>query len=152
MFRTFLEIEHLVGAFERAEIAPEAWDHRSHVVVACWYLLCYQEAEAVTRMRDGIHDYLRAHGIATTKERGYHETITLCWMRLVRAYLAETNLDCSLVELINRLVERFADKDLLLTYYSRERLFSWEARTGWMEPDLRPLPEVNRQRMTQAAA
>lgn len=152
MFRTFSEIEHLVGAFERAEIAPEAWDHRSHVVVGCWYLLCHPEAEAVARMRDSIHDYLRAHGIVTTPERGYHETITLGWMRLVRCYLAETNLDCSLVELVNRLVERFSDKNLLLTYYSRERLFSLEAHSGWIEPDLRALPEVRRQRMTQAAA
>ena len=32
-----------------------------------------------------------------------------------------------------------ADKDLPLQYYSRERLFSDEARAAWVEPDLRAL-------------
>lgn len=143
MFRTFTEIECLVNSFERAEIKPEEWDHRAHVVVACWYLLCYSEPEAIDRMRAGLCRYLEAHGIVTTPERGYHETITISWMRLVRHYLATSHLDRTLVDLINRLVERFADKDLLLTHFSRERLFSWEARTQWVEPDLKPLPQSN---------
>jgi hypothetical protein len=28
---------------------------------------------------------------------------------------------------------------MLFEYYSRDRLFSIEARAGWAEPDLRPL-------------
>ena len=91
-------------------------------------------------MRAAIRHYLDARGIETTLESGYHETITLCWMRLVSHYLASTNLDCSLVELINRVIEHFRDKNYLLAYYSRERLMSREARYGWLEPDLGQLP------------
>ena len=32
-----------------------------------------------------------------------------------------------------------ADKELPLQYYSRERLFSDEARVAWVEPDRQPL-------------
>jgi hypothetical protein len=35
------------------------------------------------------------------------------------------------------LESRCSDKTYPFDYYSRERLFSWEARIGWMEPDLK---------------
>jgi len=34
----------------------------------------------------------------------------------------------------------FGNKDWLLAYWSKERLFSVEARRAWVEPDLAPLP------------
>jgi len=37
---------------------------------------------------------------------------------------------------------RWADKRAPLEYYSRERITSWEARTRWVEPDLRPLEDA----------
>jgi hypothetical protein len=33
-------------------------------------------------------------------------------------------------------------KDWLFTHWSRERLMSVEARRGWVEPDLMPLPRT----------
>ena len=51
-------------------------------------------------MRDGLHRHLDAWGIQTTLERGYHETITVAWMRLVKHHLTTANLECTLVELI----------------------------------------------------
>ncbi len=43
-------------------------------------------------------------------------------------------------ELERELIERYGDKELPLQYYSRERLFSSEARLGWVTPELRALP------------
>jgi hypothetical protein len=139
-FHAFAEIESLVRAFERGDIARESWDHQSHVTVACWYLLCSPYEEAVEKMRAGLLHYLDVRRIETTLESGYHETITVSWMRLVDSYLKSTNLDCSLVELINDLIEHFRDKDYLLGYFTRERLMSGEARYGWLDPDLKQLP------------
>lgn len=139
-FHAFAEIESLVRAFERGDIAREAWNHQSHITVAAWYLLCSPFEEAVEKMRAALLHYLEVRGIETTLEAGYHETITVSWMRLVSNYLENTNLDCSLVELINNLIEHFRDKDCLLGYFSRERLMSREARYGWLDPDLRQLP------------
>jgi hypothetical protein len=139
-FKNFSEIEALVKAFERVEIEPGCWDHRSHLTVACWYLLCYPLQEAVPLMRAGLHRHLEAWGIQTTLERGYHETITVAWMRLVKHYLTTANLECTLVELINDVIEKFRQKDHLFEYFTRDRLMSWEARNAWIEPDIKSLP------------
>jgi hypothetical protein len=45
--------------------------------------------------------------------------------------------------LVRELIERIGDRRLPLRYYSRERLFSAEARLGWVEPDLLALPRVD---------
>jgi hypothetical protein len=56
-----------------------------------------------------------------------------------RRHLRGAPLDGSLAELANSIIAALGDKALPLAYYSRERLMSWAARTGWLEPDLRPL-------------
>lgn len=134
------EIESLVSGFESCTLPWPRWTHAAHLTVALWYLLRHDFDEAAGLVRDGIKRYNSANGVETTRERGYHETITLFWLRHVRSFLDESyNEGCSLVRLANRLVEG-ADKNLPLEYYSRELLFSWEARLSWAEPDLKPLP------------
>lgn len=87
--------------------------------------------EAVSRMRDGIRRFAAAAGVP----QKYHETITVLWMRL----LAEVRAAGASGELSDVLREHpaLADKDLPLQYYSRELLFSDDARVRWVEPDLR---------------
>ena len=90
-------------------------------------------------MRRGIKRYNAAHGVAATPAGGYHETLTLFWLRRVRAFLeGGRNEARSLVSLANELAAS-ADKSLPLEHYTRERLFSPEARAAWVEPDLKPL-------------
>jgi hypothetical protein len=139
-FKNFEEIESLVRAFERVEISPGCWDHRAHLTVACWYLLCYPFPDAARVMREGLHRHLAAWGIETTLERGYHETITISWLKLLKHHLAGVRLERTLVELINEVIDTFGKKDYLFEYFTRERLMSWEARRNWMEPDLKSFP------------
>jgi hypothetical protein len=141
-FTSFREIEYLIRGFESGTLPRAQWTHHAHLTIACWYLVCYPESEAVRQIREGIRKYNRAVGIVTTNESGYHETMTLFWIRMVRSYLSKTTLECSLVGLINNLGSRYANKDLPFEYYSREHLMSWEARINWVEPDLKPLPSV----------
>ncbi len=140
VFSTFDEIESLVRAFESGTLPRSQWDHRAHLTVACWYLVCYPEPEAARRIRDGIKRYNQVVGIVTTRERGYHETLTVFWMRIVKDFLRTATLECSLVGLINVLIDSCGSKHLPFEYYSRDRLMSPEARLGWIEPDLQPLP------------
>lgn len=139
-FRTFSEIEGLIQRFEAKTLPRAEWTHQAHLAVACWYLVCHPEAEAIRRIRSGILAYNEAHGVITTKERGYHETMTLFWAKMIRHFLSSSTLDCSLVTLFNELLARYDDKNLPFTYYSRSRLLSWEARSDWVAPDIRPLP------------
>ena len=138
-FRTTEEILALVRGFEDCTLAREHWTHSAHLTVALWNLLQYDWPEAVARVRLGINRYNAAHGIHATPTGGYHETLTLFWLRRVRAFLeGGRNEARSLVSLANELAAT-ADKSLPLAHYTRERLFSPEARATWVEPDLKPL-------------
>jgi len=138
-YRTVEEVFEVLRGFADRTLPRERWTHGAHLTVALWHLLQYDWPEAVTRVRAGIKAYNAAHGVRQTPTGGYHETLTLFWMRAVRAFL-ETgrNEGRSLVALANALVAS-ADRDLPLRHYSRELLFSTEARAGWVEPDLMPL-------------
>jgi hypothetical protein len=49
--------------------------------------------------------------------------------------------DRPLHEVVDRLMEtELGGSGWLLTYWSKDRLFSVEARRGWVSPDLQPLP------------
>ena len=142
-FRTTGEILALVRRFEDCTLPREEWTHAAHLTVALWNLLQYDWPEAVERVRRGIQRYNAAHGIPVTPTGGYHETLTLFWLRAVRSFLeAERNEARSLVHLANELAET-ADKSLPLSHYTREHLFSPEARANWVEPDLKPLSKVS---------
>ena len=126
--------EQFARAFERGEVTPAEFDHRSHVRLAWVYLREARDVDAATdRMREAIRRFAAAAN-ASTK---YHETITVLWMRLLDDARARVPVASELVELFRHCPE-LADKDLPLKYYSRERLFSDEARAGWIPPETTP--------------
>ena len=88
-------------------------------------------------MSDGIRRFANHQG-ATQK---YHHTLTLAWIRLVAAALVETPEGYSFEQFISAHPELKYTK-LLDKYYSKEILQTAEAREGWVEPDLQPLPEL----------
>lgn len=136
-FRTTEEILSLVRRFEDCTLRREEWTHAAHLTVALWHLLVYDWPESVAHVRAGIQRYNAAHGIRTTPTGGYHETLTIFWLRHVRAFLEDGRNEArSLVALANDLADS-ADKSLPLTFYTRELLFSTEARATWVEPDLK---------------
>jgi len=138
-FHTTEEMFGLLRRFEDCTLPREEWTHAAHLTVALWHLLQFDWPEAVTRVRRGIKRYNAAHGILTTPTGGYHETLTVFWLRVVRGFLeAERNEARALVSLANELAATH-DKGLPFSHYTRERLFSPEARATWVEPDLMPL-------------
>jgi hypothetical protein len=88
-------------------------------------------------MSAGIRRFADHHG-ATEK---YHHTLTLFWMRLVAAALVETPEGCAFEEFLADHPE-LRDKNLPSQYYSQDLLRTPAARGGWVEPDLRPLPNL----------
>lgn len=133
------EIESLIAAFENCTLPRNEWNHHAHLTVALWYLTRYSEAEATNLIRDRIQRYNSANGIKTTKDSGYHETMTLFWIRIVSRYLSVAARTRSIVYLANELIDSYGDKNLPLTYYKRDRLMSSDARNSWIEPDLKPM-------------
>lgn len=134
-YRTSAEVLRLVREFEACTLPRIEWTHHAHLIVALCYLVRHGEAEATMLIRDGIRRYNKACGIEMTKTSGYHETVTLFYIHVIEKFLSATNADCTLAVLANSLIKVCGDKNLPLEYYSRERLMSWEARIGWIEPD-----------------
>jgi hypothetical protein len=124
----------MVGRFERCEWPYARWTHRAHLGVALCYLRAYPFEAALARIRHHIPLYNRTLG----DPDGYHDTITVLFMRRVRRYLDDHSGDLSMAAAIEELA---ADCDMRwpLRYYSPERLWSAEAKAGWVKPDLRPL-------------
>lgn len=139
-FRDFNEVLKLVTNFENCTLPKHLWTHQAHLAVACWYLICNADVEAIPRIREGIKKYNISQGGVNTKDSGYHETITLFWAKMIRSHLANTTIECPIVHLVNGLVARYANSKIPFEYYSRDRLMSREARADWTEPDLKPLP------------
>lgn len=134
------EIVRLVEQFEDHSLPHGEWNHRAHLTVSLWYMLHYDEAEASSRMIDGIRAYNHAHGIRQTRCSGYHETITLFWLTITRRFVRQVSQHESKLDLVNEFLDRHEGQGaLIFEYYSRERLFSWHARQCWLEPDLRPI-------------
>lgn len=137
-FASLEAVEALVRSFEDCSIDRGEWSHACHVATAAWYVAHHGEEEGARRMRDALLHYAAVHGIVPSGMRGYHETITLAWMRLVGRYVAAMGRDVALLDLVNGCVANFPDKNVVMSHYSSERLWSDAARAAWVEPDLRP--------------
>ena len=137
LYRTDEEVLEVVRRFESCELPPADFNHREHLLVALCYLLRMGEADALERVRARINAYVAAHGVNPNL---YHETITVFWLRRVRAYLGRAAAaGLSLAEMTNALAAECDNSRLISDYYSKGLIDSDEARRGWVEPDLKPL-------------
>ena len=136
IYQTENEIESLVAAFESGTISEKDWRHAEHLLVALFYLSRHDFETALTKMRYGIFNLLRAFKVNLSKEMPYHETLTVFWMRTVDDF-RQSNNSSPLVEICNELTEKF-DKNYPLRHYSRALLFSEKARSEFVEADLEP--------------
>ena len=138
-FKSWREVEDLAKGFETQSLLGEHdWTHRDHLATAAYYCLTDPDC-AVERMRAGIKALNKARGVETTLTGGYHETLTIAWTRIIAAHLRGLG-NMELHDKINSVIESFEDRKTALRYYSRDGIMSPEARFGWLEPDLEPLP------------
>ena len=144
-FNNEKEIAEVVRTFEDATVSREKWKHTEHLTVALHYL-CLNDIETATeKMRSGLFKLLGAFKVDLTKEMPYHETLTVFWMRTVAEFNSSKN-GASLLDKTNELVVKY-DKDYPLRFYSREYLFSDEARAAFVEGDLELTAQTNKRTM-----
>lgn len=120
---------------------PKAeWTHAAHFAVAFWVLRHWPDRPAETVMPDIIRTYNEATGVRNTDTSGYHETITQASIRAARSFLGGYPASQPLHEVVDVLMETsLGGSGWVLAHWTRDRLFSVEARRSWVEPDLRPL-------------
>jgi len=128
------EIIANVDGFESCRTGKDSFKHQDHLVVAAFYLQHLSLADAISRMRTNLLRFLDHHQVDRQK---YNETITVFWFELVADVLSKLQSGATLVEKCNKVVESLDNSALAFEYYSRERLFSDEARQTFMTPDLK---------------
>ena len=114
---------------------PRRFGHREHLHLAWESLRRLGEEEGAAKVADYLRHYAAAHG----EPERYNETMTRFWFRATAAATASSPAP----EDFDAVLERHAhllDKGLPFRHWSRERLFSADARLAWVDPDLRPLP------------
>ena len=117
---------------------PE-WTHPAHLVFATVLLERMGLAGAEQSMPGMIRAYNESVGTPNNDSEGYHHTITLFFLRHIDAFSGSLS-DGSVGAAATRLLASpLAAPDYPLIYYSKELLFSVEARRNWIEPDLKPL-------------
>ena len=121
-----------------ARSVPKAqWTHAAHWASTLWMLMERPEMLPERDMPGLISAYNESVGGQNTDTAGYHETITQASIRAARWFLREREaLGEPLFVRCNALMEtELGDPEWLLEYWTKETLFSVEARRRWVEPD-----------------
>lgn len=153
-----LSDEEFIRQFEDRSFPYVHWTHRAHLRVAYCYVTRFGLEAAIPRVTTGIRAYNQAQGIVDTPTTGYHETMTVAWLHLVAAMLAEygpagvvTVGDSPLLgpgappsQEFLAAQPQLTEKKLLRLFYSRARFGSPEAKYHFVAPDLAPFPDAAR--------
>jgi len=140
-FTTDAEIEHLGEGLLARSLPREEWTHEAHLAATTYLLTHRSDVDLDTELRGIIRRYNESVGGVNSDTEGYHETITRSSLHGVRLFLDEADRDAALHELVNALLRSpMGSRDWPLRFYSRERLFSVEARRNFVAPDIAALP------------
>lgn len=131
------ELDAFMSRVRTASIPNDEFSHRFHLAMAAVIVF---EGGGLDEIRSAILALNDANKVEQTLTGGYHETITVAWHRLVHSHLASLPTETPRILAVNSVLHEFQDKFVLLRHYSRDRLMSWEARKGFVEPDVSPLP------------
>lgn len=139
--------EQALRDFEACAIPVEQWTHEWHLRIACAYLHRYPPPDglpqALARMREGIRRINAHFRIPERIDSGYHETITVAWMTLVAATMERDGRGDDAASFLADHPE-LLDKRVLLRFYARETIMSWDAKRAFVEPDLGPIEPLGR--------
>ena len=127
------EILSLVNRLERCQLSGAEFHHRDHLAVAVAYLYSsgFDAEAAMDKMRTSLRRFAAHVGSSR-----YHETLTRFWMLQLLKHI-----DCGscLGGAAQQAIDALNDKDLPYEFYSRDLLASAEAKSGWVEPDLKEI-------------
>jgi hypothetical protein len=130
------EIDVFLAAFEDSTLPKERWTHSAHLFTGACYVHSLGEEAAIQRMRVCIKGYNESVGGKNTETSGYHETITIAWIKLLSRLLRESQ-PMERADFAGLAVERFAnDREIFSRYYAFDLVNSVEARRSWIPPTL----------------
>jgi hypothetical protein len=133
------EIIDFLAAFEDGTLPKERWTHGAHLLAGAWYVHQFGEARALDHMRTCVQRYNLAVGGQNTATDGYHETVTVFWIKLLHAYL-QLKQPIDPTAFATAAVDHFIpQRDIYRRYYDYDIVASTEARSSWFPPNLQPI-------------
>jgi hypothetical protein len=133
-------VAHIYEGVSARTLPKAEWTHPAHLVFATALLTHEGLAGAEAAAPALIRAYNESTGGLNDDTQGYHHTITLFFLRAINAFYGPLAEESAGTRATMLLASPLAAPDYPLQRYSRDRLFSVEARRGWVEPDLKPLP------------
>jgi len=126
----------LARTLDRAE-----WTHEAHLAACLWLLVERPDIVPEQDLPAIIRAFNESVGGVNDERQGYHETITQCFILGARLCLGRMPADLPLHAQVNFLLTApEGQRNWPLAFYSPERLFSVEARLGFVAPDVAALP------------
>jgi hypothetical protein len=133
-------IDVFIAAFEDGTLPKSRWTHAAHILTGSCYVHTFGERAALDRMRARVSAYNVAVGGQNTPTSGYHETVTVLWIKILTAFRRE-HPALARAPFATLAVEHFSSqKDIFSRYYDFDVVASPEARRAWQLPTLMPLP------------
>jgi len=130
------EIDKFLAAFEEGTLTKERWTHGAHLLTGACYVHGLGESAAIDKMRLCVRRYNEAVGGKNTDTSGYHETITIAWIKLLAGLRREAGT-MERAQFAALAVERFeGDRNILRRYYDFDLVGSVVARKSWVPPTL----------------
>jgi hypothetical protein len=128
------DIAELAEKYEACSLPYKNWTHRAHLALALFYLKKLPLQEATDRIRNSIKVYNAKCGDGI----GYNETITVLFMKKIFYELQQpqtcSKIEDELIRLLN-----VCTVEWLYNYYSKELIWSDQAKQEWVEPDIKAL-------------
>ena len=127
--------DSFLSRFEHCTLPESEWTHLAHVRVAWLYLSQQSPDVALMKICDGI---MRYNTEVLHRPEKYSETVTVAFAHVVLGRIQAAEPWGRFAMRIDDLLD--SKNPVLLNYYSKEHLFSDEARRQFVGPDLRELP------------
>lgn len=138
-FHNDAEIDRIATGIICLSLPKRDWTHAAHFAAAVWFV----ESPDYNAQRDMpgiIWRYNEATGVENTDTDGYHETITQASLIATTHMITKAGSGLSLFEKANQILSSpYGKPDWLLAYWSKDVLFSLQARRVWVAPDIKPL-------------
>jgi hypothetical protein len=132
--------DHFVQQFESCSFPFDQWHHRAHVKLAYIYLVRFGFDSASRKLREGIRAYNAANKVPDTPTRGYHETLTMFWLRVIQMSLQEYGPRATADEFFE-FHTQLGEKKIHRLFYSSDLFMTARAKSEFVEPDLTSLPK-----------
>ncbi|WP_417316611.1 hypothetical protein [Emcibacter sp.] len=140
VFSSREEIESLTDRLCAEQLPKEEWTHEGHLAAGYCMLHRHGLGKCLEEMPGIIRRHNTSVGTPNSDTDGYHETITLFYLKAIDHFIKQLPDGEDFTRGCNSLIlSSFGDKKFPLRYYSEELLFSVKARYEWVEPDLQPL-------------